>query len=292
MPPLAGSRRHGERQGLSQPGELFLQVQAAHVKGQLRAQQVEKADDMVHGLGQRIGHAVDPPVSQFRQGPRAALVALVDRDGVLPGPAGKDPLQPALFFVSGGAEGVIRPLAAPVQPGADQHPVAEFQLAEVITDAGEVVFPELAADHREKRPEPFRLERPSLRFLDRLEPPEHAHEHLHHLDGPIQDRAGIAAEDAPVILLLALEGLHRKAVEVPDHGGVFQAVPEHVLAVEDRLRVIVQGGQHGLPGHLQQEGVACRHGLEQRVQLQVLDEVLFVGRQSALQVEIAVPVHE
>ncbi|OPY93239.1 MAG: hypothetical protein A4E73_00320 [Syntrophaceae bacterium PtaU1.Bin231] len=292
MPPLAGSLGNGKRQGLAQSGEPLLQVQAARVKSQFRAQPREETEDVIRGPGQRMGHVVDPPVSQFRQGPGAAFVTLVDRHGVLRGLPGKKPMQPALFVFVRLAQDVIRPLVAPVQPGADQHPPAEFQLFEVMPDAGEVVFPELIADHREKRPEPLRLERIPLCFLDRLEFPEHAYDHLHHLDGAIQDRAGIAAEEAPIILPFAFEGLHRKVIEAPDHGGVLQAILEDVLAVADGLRVVFRRGQNGLPGHVQQKGVAERHGLEQRVQFQILDQIRFAGRHVALQVEITVPVHE
>ena len=72
----------------------------------------------------------------------------------------------------------------------------------------------------------------------------------------------------------------------------FQAVPQGVLAIADRFQAIVDARQNGFLRHFEDQLIFDRHGLEQRVQLQVLRQNPRVRRQCPLKIEITTPVHQ
>ena len=56
---LAGRDRHGEGGRRADLRERLVQVHAADVEGELGLQHAEEAQNMVGGLGERVGHEVD-----------------------------------------------------------------------------------------------------------------------------------------------------------------------------------------------------------------------------------------
>ena len=57
-------------------------------------------------------------------------------------------------------------------------------------------------------------------------------------------------------------------------------------------RDVVQQREHCFLGHVQQEWVALRHGLEQHLELEVLHKILRAGRRLLFEVEVAISVHQ
>ena len=92
--------RLGKAHRRSHGPELFVQVQAADVEGELRPQHLEEAQDVIDRLSERIRDQVDSAVSQLREGPRASLVAFVEAKGVTRRPFAKEPLEPVRSFVA------------------------------------------------------------------------------------------------------------------------------------------------------------------------------------------------
>ena len=84
---------------------------------------------------------------------------------------------------------------------------------------------------------------------------------------------------------LVLQGADRDGVHLPDDLGLGEAVGKDPLAVADGLRIVEAGEQH-FRGHVEEELVTGGHRLQQRGQLQVLDQVLVAGRQVGLEVEV------
>ena len=97
--------------------------------------------------------------------------------------------------------------------------------------------------------------------------------------------------NAPQILLFFHDRAESDVVDLSHDGRPLQAVGEHVLAIHDRLRAR-QARENGLLGHVEQERVTARHGVEEDVQLEVLGERSCVRRELALEVEIIVLVHQ
>ena len=104
-------------------------------------------------------------------------------------------------------------------------------------------------------------------------------------------RGGLVRAAVTPQVPLVLQGADRDGVHLPDDLGLGEAVGQDPLAVADGLRVVQAGEQH-LRGHLEEELVAGGHRLQQRVQLQVGDQVLVAGRQAGSPVEVPVPVQE
>ena len=86
---------------------------------------------------------------------------------------------------------------------------------------------------------------------------------------------------------LVLQGGGRDRVHLADDIGLGEAVGQDPLPVADGLRVVQAGEQH-LRGHPVQELVTGGHRLQQRGQLQVLDQVLVAGGQVGPEVEVPV----
>ena len=55
----------GKARGLPQLRKLLMQIQATDKKGQFGAQRLEEAENVIIGLGNRIGSKVETPVFQF-----------------------------------------------------------------------------------------------------------------------------------------------------------------------------------------------------------------------------------
>ena len=86
-------------------------------------------------------------------------------------------------------------------------------------------------------------------------------------------------------MTLVLQRAGRYGVHLPDDPGLGQAVGEDPLAVADGFRIMEAGEQH-LLGHVEEELVTGGHRLQQRGQLQVLDQLLVAGRQVGAEVEV------
>ena len=105
-------------------------------------------------------------------------------------------------------------------------------------------------------------------------------------------RGGLVApsKTAPQVPLV-LEGADRDVVHLPDDLGLGETVGQHPLAITDCLGV-AEAGEQDLLGHLGEELVAARHRLEQRGQLEVLDQLLVAGRQAGREVEVLILIQE
>jgi hypothetical protein len=81
----------------------------------------------------------------------------------------------------------------------------------------------------------------------------------------------------PAYCPLGLEGLERKCVHRPHGILVVQAVGEHALAIDDCVRLF-EARQRGEARRLVDAVVTRGHGAPQRVELEVLVELLIRGR--------------
>ena len=125
---------------------------------------------------------------------------------------------------------------------------------------------------------------------DSPEQPQGAQKVLHHVGRAVQYRLGRLGEDAPD-LLLSRHRLLGEVVHLPDHRRLLEAVAENRLPVPDRLRVR-EARKNSLGDHLVQEAISPRHGLEEGLQVQVLDQVPGVGRRPRCDLEVAIAVHQ
>jgi len=174
---------------------------------------------------------------------------------------------------------------------ADEGAAAELQLAQVILDGLEVVVVELADERCEQAGEAVGAKRSRVLVGDLPHPLEHIGEQLEHLHGLVQHRVGGVAKPEQLGLPLALERLDRQLVQLPDDRGLFEAIAEDALAIENRFRV-GKAREKAVGGELAQVLVAARHRIKERVELEVLAESPGVRRQRLLEVEVAVGVHE
>src|SRR5437867_8869163 len=120
---------------------------------------------------------------------------------------------------------------------------------------------------------------------DRPQFPEHRYRYVQYIAGPAQNTGWVFAPKTPD-LLFALDRGDGELVKAHGDRWVLEAVLQSVLPVQDRGQIVIAPGQDRDFRHLEQELVACRHGTEQRVQLQILGQRLLVPRQLALQVEV------
>jgi hypothetical protein len=104
----------------------------------------------------------------------------------------------------------------------------------------------------------------------------------------MERRARRVAEDAEIMLALAGHRFQRHGVDRADRLPVVQAVLENPLPVADHLDAILGAQQHSAPGHFEQKAVAAGHGVEQGLQLEVLDQGRPIGRQVAGPLELEV----
>ncbi len=249
---------------------------------------------MVGRLRQRVGDQVDAPPAQRLQRPEAVVVTVGDLEAV-PGAIdgnGGDPFDPALR--PGSSQHVTDALVALAELGAEQDTTAELELLEVGFDRLEVLVAEFLLEHREQPREPVGAELVGVLVGDGPQPLEAAKQHLQDAHRPRQDavRRRVPGDPHPEIRSpLRLQRLDGDLVELPHDGWLLEAVGKHLLAVDDRLGV-GQAREDGLFGHVKQEPITARHGLQQGRKLQVLQQVRFVCRQRALQVEVLVLVHE
>ncbi len=169
--------------------------------------------------------------------------------------------------------------------------MAKAQLAQLLLHGLEVLVVQLGGKDPEELHEAFGVKGARVAVGDLPESLEHHHEDLEHLDGAVQDRVGGLAGDAEVDLPLGVDCLHGDVVHLPYDGGVLQGIAQDLLAVGDRPRV-VEARQDGRSGDVEEELVAERHGREQRVELQVLRQIVCAGGELVLEVEVPVAVHE
>ena len=92
----------------------------------------------------------------------------------------------------------------------------------------------------------------------------------------------MSPETEVIVLLLLFHGLDGNSVKLADHGRMVQAILQNLLAISDRLKIIMQARQDHIPGHLEDKFVAPRHRVEQGVQRQVFGERFLVPRQRPL----------
>jgi hypothetical protein len=63
MSAFLGSRRKGKAYWLPFFGKLLAQIQTTNVERQFSPQHVKKTENMIRGLGERIGNKVDSSIS-------------------------------------------------------------------------------------------------------------------------------------------------------------------------------------------------------------------------------------
>ena len=72
---FAGRGGHGKARRLPLFDKLLVQIQTTDIKCQFRSQHLEEAQNVICGLGERIGNKVQTSVFQVRQGLRAVFIA-------------------------------------------------------------------------------------------------------------------------------------------------------------------------------------------------------------------------
>jgi hypothetical protein len=288
----AGGRKgHRNRDAHRRPGrgQGLAQVQAADVEGQLGPEHGEEGQQVVAGLGQRAGYAVQAARPQVRQGLLPGLILVRDGEPEAGLAAAGQPVPPALVVRL--AQPVAGALVTRTQAGADQGAPAEGQLLQVVVHAAQVGVVQFGGDHAEEPAEAVRPEPAAVLVGHRPQRPELAGEHLQRLRRPVHQavrgRAG-QPEQAP---LVAGHGRDRDVVQPPDHGGPGHRVGQDLLTVGDGVRA-GQNGQRDQPGLAGQVVVPGRHRRPERTQLQVLGEGLLGGGRFAGRGEIAVGVHQ
>ena len=242
--------------------------------------------DVIDRLGERVGHQVDTPVLQVRQRSEPALVALGNREAIA------RPVEHALeqTLIAGTPQRVVATLVSRGQPRADQHSALELERHQVTLDQLEVVLVQLLAQHREESGEPRRVEVLGVRIGELAQPAKKTHEQLQFLNRTTERgarRVPEASPDGP----LGPERLAGQVVELARHVGVLQAVGQHPLAIDDRLR-IAQAQEQCSPGHVEDQLVACRHRSQQGLELEVLRHRFGLRGQVGVEREISVGVHQ
>jgi hypothetical protein len=246
-----------------------VQIGAGEIEAEFVAQQPPEAEDVIVRFREGVGHQVDAAVAQLGQGPIAGLVAVGDGEAQRR-PVGLDQLpQPAALARVRAAQGVVGTLGAGAEPGADQHAVAEPQPAQVLIGGREEAVVELGREGGEQLPEAGGGERVGVLVGEPAQVPQGVQKQGVYLDGAAQDRFGIVQEPAEDGVFRG-DGRHGQVVQPPDRVGVRQAVAQDALPVADGVRI---GGtrQQDAARHIAQEVVAA-HGVQQRVQVQVLAE--------------------
>ena len=120
---------------------------------------------------------------------------------------------------------------------------------------------------------------------------QRVHEDLHARYGVVE-QAGRILPIARPQLPQPHEGFTGEPVEPADDVWVAEAVLQRLLPVADRRDVVRRCGQYCLLRDLANQLVIGRHGLEQRIELQVAAEIDLVLWRSAFEIEIAIPMHE
>ncbi|MCY1208354.1 hypothetical protein D9M72_199760 [compost metagenome] len=210
--PRSRSGGLGKADRPAQRRQPVAQVDAAHVERQLGAQQGEEAGDVLRRLRQRVGHQVQAPVGQFRQGPRAVLVARRQRVLVHLGLLSEQARQPIALVPQGRAQHIAGAAVALAQMRAHQDAAAELQRLQVTLDLLDIAFVQFVAQHREQPFPPFGRESGFHPLCRVAQLAQHGDEEFYHLHRAVQDGQGVMQPDAPVALLLRFEGVDGKLV--------------------------------------------------------------------------------
>ena len=120
---------------------------------------------------------------------------------------------------------------------------------------------------------------------------QRVHEDLHARHGVVE-QAGRILPIARPQLPQPHEHFTGEPVEPADDVRIAEAVLQRLLPVADRRDVVRCCGQYCLLRDVENQLVVGRHGLEQRIELQVAAEIDLVRRQRAFEIEIAIPMHE
>src|SRR5487761_2387106 len=133
-----------------------MQIQAAHVEGELCAQHAEEADNVVSGLCERVGDEIYSLPTQLLQRLKAALIPLRNVEAVARAAKRRKPLGPALFTRS--SQHVARAFGSGPQLGADQHAARKLELTQMRLDHREIIVTQLVGQHREQPAKALRVE--------------------------------------------------------------------------------------------------------------------------------------
>ena len=90
---------------------------------------------------------------------------------------------------------------------------------------------------------------------------------------------------------LAFDSLDGERVDLPDDRPARSAVAKDILAIGDRFQIGARG-QDDFPRHVEQEGVAAGHCIEDGVESKVLAKCGFVRGKGRFWVEISVRMKE
>ena len=69
------------------------------------------------------------------------------------------------------------------------------------------------------------------------------------------------AGDAPLMIPCSFDRLYGEVVEFPDRRRVLQAILHDLLPVQDRVDIVPQPREKGLPCHVEQKLVIACHGV-------------------------------
>jgi hypothetical protein len=281
-------KRHRPAHGLKRGR----QVQAAHVERQFRAQHLEKRQYVIHGLGQGVGDPVDAAVSHLRHGFRASLVTVGQAKRVRRRRAAEHPLQESMTALIGAAQDEVRTFVAGPKPGAHQDALPELQFVQVALHARQVRIRNLGPQHRKQLAQAPRAALPHVRIRHGSHFSQAVDEHLHDVDGSMQDGGRMLAREGPIASLPGLDRFRGEGIQLADRVGKRQAIAQDVLAIQDGLCVVAQAKQHRLVRDRQDEIVLAGHGLEEDAQFKVLAQDGFVSRQRAGGIEVRRRMHQ
>ena len=150
------------------------------------------------------------------------------------------PLPPSAVRLPKDMEHIIRALVALAQSGAEQHPVAELQL--LPSDAGHgQKYSSLSSlcNIAKKAVQPSETNLSACEsaiFLSFLACPGTSPAIRSIPAVPSRDSR---TETEVIVLLLLLHRLDGDSVKLPDHGRVVQAILQNILAISDRLKIII-----------------------------------------------------
>jgi hypothetical protein len=221
----------------------------------------------------------------------AVLVTGRDREAVaLRAVPEREPLGPALLARR--PDDVAAALEALAEFGALEYAALELKLSQMLLDRLQVVVRELLGKHAEESREALRTEAGRVLVGDLPQPPEHVGVEFQYAHRAAEDLIWTGSEPDAADRPLVFERFDRELIQLADDLGVRKAVREHVLPIDDGVR-IGQARQDGPLGHLEQELVPGRHRVPQRPEFEVLREHRVVAsrreRRAGLLLPLTVP---
>src|ERR1700685_332010 len=112
QPEGADRTGYGNTDRLFQHCETSVQIETADIEGKLRPQHLEKTQYVIRRLGKRIGNEIDALVADFRERPRATLIARMQVKRKTYRFRRQQPFNPVPFIVMRLAQDIIRGLQA------------------------------------------------------------------------------------------------------------------------------------------------------------------------------------